>query len=74
MIGPFAIDVDGEPWIVCQPEDPAEFEDFVRKCGQPARSVATRYATPREAAKLAAEKALKAHRGENPVSLFGIAL
>lgn len=69
-----SIDLKGNPWMVCDPQDDHEIDDFVGKTGFDPADVTTRPATDREAAKLIADKILRANNLEEPEGLFGVSL
>lgn len=69
-----SLDLDGVPWIVCDPLDQAEIDDFIGKSGVDAAAVRQRAPTQREAAKLAAERVFRLSKGEEPEGLFGVSL
>lgn len=69
-----ALDLSSEPWMVCDPEDDAELDRFIGNSGIDETTVTKRAPTPREVAKITAERLLRSKRGEDPDKLFGIAL
>lgn len=69
-----SLDLDDTPWIVCDPLDQAEIDDFIGKSGVDPAAVSQRAPTQREAAKLAAERIFRFRNGEEPEGLFGVSL
>ncbi|MEA3198522.1 MAG: hypothetical protein QOF32_2574 [Gammaproteobacteria bacterium] len=64
---------NGTPWLVCSPDDKEELNRF-KATAAGADTLTDRPATPVEAGRLCAEKALRSFRGEEPDKLFGTAL
>lgn len=69
-----SLDLNGQPWMVCDPENEEELETFIGNSGVDETAVTKRAPTPREAAKIVAERALRRMHGEEPDGLFGVSL
>jgi hypothetical protein len=65
---------DGDPWIICKPENDQDLEAFLSLSSNHAIGVGFthRLPTPREEAKWSAEYVLRLKDGTNPDLFFGV--
>lgn len=68
------IDIDGRPWMVCDPESSTEAHEVAEQCGHDLSKVEVRAATPAEEAKLVTERMLAEREGRDPFKVFGTQL